>query len=51
MFSKPKNQRTKRILEQRAPKLIENGKLSMFIYGGHTSDITTGAMKDLVSKH
>ena len=47
--SKPKNQRVKRALEERAPKLVENEKLAMFIRGGKTSETVTQTLKDLVS--
>ncbi|XP_003389127.1 PREDICTED: ribosome production factor 2 homolog [Amphimedon queenslandica] len=44
---KPKNQRSKRALEKRAPKLIENPKTAMFVRGGHISQIVTDVMTDL----
>ena len=47
-FSKPKNQRVKRALEKRDPKLVENDKTTMVIKGGHTSDTVSEALKDLV---
>ncbi|KAL5457547.1 hypothetical protein EMCRGX_G034818 [Ephydatia muelleri] len=43
---KPKNQRVKRFLEDRAPKLIENTKKAVFIRGGNTSDVISQALKD-----
>ena len=46
--SKPKNQRVKRALEARAPKLVENTKSALFIRGGHTSMTVTQALKDMV---
>ena len=46
--SKPKNQRVKRALEARAPKLLENTKTALFIRGGHTSETVTQALKDIV---
>ena len=46
--SKPKNQRVKRALEERAPKLVENEKSAMFIRGGRTSETVTQVLKDLV---
>ncbi|XP_074655618.1 ribosome production factor 2 homolog [Tubulanus polymorphus] len=46
---KPSNQRVKRALEKRAPKIIENTKQAMFIKGGHTSEIVTLALKELYS--
>lgn len=44
---KPKTQRSKRALEKREPKLIENDKSAMFIKGGHTSEVVSQALKDL----
>ena len=49
LFSKPKNQRVKRALDKRAPKIHENPKSSMFIRGGNTSETITQVLKDLVS--
>ena len=49
VISKPKNQRVKRALEQRAPKLVENEKTAMFIRGGNTSETVTQVLKELVS--
>ena len=46
---KPKNQRVKRALEKRAPKLIENTKTALFIRGGHTSETVSHVLKDFVS--
>lgn len=46
---KPKNQRVKRALDDRAPKLVENEKTAMFIRGGRTSETVTQVLKDLVS--
>ena len=45
---KPKNQRVKRFLDDRAPKLIENTKKAAFIRGGNTSDIVSQVLKDFV---
>ena len=47
-YSKPKNQRAKRALEKREPKIVENDKIAMFIKGGRTSEIITQVLKDLV---
>lgn len=47
-LSKPKNQRVKRALEHREPKLIENVKNAMFIRGGNTSEVVTQTLKELV---
>ena len=46
---RPKTQRGKRTLEQRAPKNVENTKTALFIRGGRTSELVTQVMKDLVS--
>ena len=46
--SKPKNQRSKRALEKRGPKLIENPKRAMFVRGGRISQTITNVMTDLV---
>ncbi len=46
--SKPKNQRVKRALDCREPKLHENTKTAIFIRGGNTSETVTQALKDLV---
>lgn len=44
---RPKTQRGRRAVEQRAPKIIENTKTALFLRGGKTSEIVTQAMKDL----
>jgi len=44
---KPKNQRVKRVLEAREPKIHENDKTTIFIKGGRTSDVVTQALKEL----
>jgi len=46
-ISKPANQRVKRFLESREPKVVENIKNAMFIRGEKTSDIITQVLKDL----
>ncbi|XP_002737014.1 ribosome production factor 2 homolog, partial [Saccoglossus kowalevskii] len=43
---KPRTQRAKRALEQRAPKLVENTKKALFIKGGNTSEIVTQILRD-----
>jgi len=43
----PKNQRAKRALHHRAPKLIENTKSSIVLRGSSTSQIVQDALKDL----
>lgn len=44
---RPKTQRGKRALEQRAPKNVENTKTALFLRGGKTSELVTQAMKDI----
>ncbi|XP_039265006.2 ribosome production factor 2 homolog [Styela clava] len=44
---KPKSQRHRRVLEQRAPKIFENDKTALFIRGGNTSNIITTALQEL----
>ncbi|KAI7800063.1 ribosome production factor 2 homolog [Triplophysa rosa] len=44
---RPKTKRSKRFLESRAPKLIENVKNGMIIKGGNTSETVTQALKDV----
>uniref|UniRef100_A0A915IW22 Ribosome production factor 2 homolog n=1 Tax=Romanomermis culicivorax TaxID=13658 RepID=A0A915IW22_ROMCU len=44
---KPKTQRGKRRLAEKAPKLIENDKSTIFVRGGHTSNQVTTCLKDL----
>jgi len=45
--SQPKTRRTKAALLEREPKIIENTKTCMFIKGGKTSDVVSGALKEL----
>ncbi|XP_034018500.1 ribosome production factor 2 homolog [Thalassophryne amazonica] len=45
--TKPKNKRSKRFLESRAPKLLEDMKSAMIMKGGNTSQTVTQALKDL----
>ncbi|KAJ3607113.1 hypothetical protein NHX12_026627 [Muraenolepis orangiensis] len=45
--TKPKSQRSKRFLEGRSAKLVENVKNAMIMKGGNTSDTVTQALKDL----
>lgn len=49
LFSKPKTHKGKQFLDERAPKLVENTKKTMFVKGTKTSEIVTRAMTDLVS--
>lgn len=44
---KPKNQRVKRALEKRDPKVTENTKTAMFIRGGRTSELITQSLKEI----
>ncbi|KAK9956038.1 hypothetical protein ABG768_013795 [Culter alburnus] len=44
---KPKTRRSKRFLQSREPKLIENLKNSMIIKGGNTSETLSQALKDV----
>jgi len=44
---KPKNQRVKRVLEKREPKIFENDKTAMFIKGGQTSEVVSQTLKEL----
>ncbi|CAH8634899.1 unnamed protein product [Schistosoma margrebowiei] len=44
---KPKTHKGKRVLERRAPKLVENDKCTLVIKGGHTSDVVNTFLNDL----
>jgi len=44
---KPKNQRSKRALEEREPKAIENTKTAIFVKGPNASQLVQDCMKDL----
>ncbi|KAF8670165.1 Brix protein, partial [Rhizoctonia solani] len=46
---KPKNAASKRALEARAPKEIEDEKTVIFVKGTHVGERVTGAMKDLMA--
>lgn len=46
---KPKNARTKRVLDGRAPKLVENTKQAIFIKGQTANAVTQQAMQDLMT--
>ena len=48
---KPKNQRVKRALENKEPKIFENDKNAMFIKGGNISEQVAQALKELVWKY
>ncbi|CAG6012130.1 ribosome production factor 2 homolog [Menidia menidia] len=45
--TKPKTKRSKRFLEGRAPKLMEDGKSAMIMKGGNTNQAVTQALKDI----
>uniref|UniRef100_A0A3B5L2H0 Ribosome production factor 2 homolog n=1 Tax=Xiphophorus couchianus TaxID=32473 RepID=A0A3B5L2H0_9TELE len=45
---KPKTRRSKRFLESRAPKLIEDVKNTMIMKGGNASQTVTTALKDII---
>jgi len=45
----PKSQRTKRILDDKAPKLVENVKKSLELKGANSSQIINDTLKDFVS--
>eukprot|EP00117_Sycon_ciliatum_P043200 scpid87948/ scgid31315/ Ribosome production factor 2 homolog; Brix domain-containing protein 1; Ribosome biogenesis protein RPF2 homolog len=47
--AKPKNQRVKRALEKREPKVIENPRLCLCIRGNKTTETVTDLLKDLHS--
>ncbi len=44
---KPKNQRSKRALEEREPKALENNKSALFVRGAKCSETVLKCMKDL----
>ena len=46
---KPRNQRSKRALEAKEPKAIENAKSALFIRGPKSSDMVMKAMKDILA--
>jgi hypothetical protein len=47
-ISKPKNARSKRALEAREPKEVEDPRTVIFVRGTHTGEVVNGVMKDLV---
>lgn len=49
LHRKPKNKRSKRFLENRAPKLTENVKNAMIMKGGNANLTVSQALKDIVS--
>ncbi|KAM3603166.1 uncharacterized protein V6R79_017641 [Siganus canaliculatus] len=46
---KPKTKRSKRFLQSRVPKLVEDVKTTMIMKGGNTSQTITQALKDIYS--
>ncbi|RVE55879.1 hypothetical protein OJAV_G00230420 [Oryzias javanicus] len=48
-ITKPKTRRSKRFLETREPKLLENVKNAMIMKGGNSSQTVTQALKDIYS--
>lgn len=44
---KPKTKRGKRALEKRAPKLVEDAKRALILYGGSTSAVIKDVLTDL----
>ena len=44
---KIKTKRGKRILDDRAPKTVENDKTALLIKGGKTSEVISDVLKDL----
>lgn len=44
---KPKTRRGKRALDKRAPKLVEDAKRALFLYGGSTSAVIKDVLSDL----
>lgn len=45
---KPRNARSKRALEAREPKEIEDARTAIFVRGTHTGEVVHNAMKELV---
>lgn len=48
IFRKPRNARSKRALEAREPKEVEDPRTAIFVKGTHTGEVLNGAMKELV---
>ncbi|KAL4246914.1 Ribosome production factor 2 [Abortiporus biennis] len=46
---KPKNARSKRALEAREPKEVEDAKTAIFVKGTHTGEVVSGVMKELMA--
>ena len=47
-FSKPKNARSKRAMEAREPKVVEDARTAIFVRGTHTGEVLNGVFRDLV---
>ena len=47
---KPKNARSKRALEAREPKEVEDPRTAVFVKGTHTGELINNVMKELVSQ-
>ncbi|EEB96611.1 hypothetical protein MPER_04228 [Moniliophthora perniciosa FA553] len=45
---KPKNARSKRALEAREPKEIEDPRTAVFVKGTHTGEVVNNVTKDLL---
>lgn len=48
LFRKPKNARSKRVLEAREPKEVEDERTVVFVQGTKTGEVVDEAMKELV---
>jgi hypothetical protein len=48
LLRKPKNARSKRALDAREPKEIEDPRTAIFVKGTHTGEVVNGVMKELV---
>ncbi|KAI0072586.1 Brix-domain-containing protein [Panus rudis PR-1116 ss-1] len=46
---KPKNARSKRALEKREPKEVEDARIAIFVKGSHSGEKVNGVMKDLMA--
>jgi ribosome production factor 2 len=46
----PKNARSKRAMDARQPKEIEDPRTAIFVKGTHTGEVLNGAMKELVRR-
>jgi hypothetical protein len=46
---KPKNARSKRALDARQPKEVEDARTTIFVKGTHTGEVLNSVMRELVS--